>query len=167
MPQTHGHLLISEHGRTTPGTALERSPSRVRYDPAPVWIALSDGIHVRRMVDGNGCEINLYQLAKGRRFDSHHHPFAELGVMLSGRGTLLIETEERPLQEGDSFYIPGDTPHGFAVGGTRPAVLLNVTVPQLVTEGAPSPSAVVRPAALALLGDLGIAPTTPKRGARY
>lgn len=127
---------------------------------------MGDGLHVRRMVEGNGCEINLYQVARGRRFDPHQHPFAELGVVLSGRGTMIVGEEERTIREGDSFYVPGNAPHGFAVTGNRPAVLLNVTVPQLPEmDASPSP-AVLRLAALSLLNESGIAPSAGKRTSR-
>ncbi|HTP54942.1 MAG TPA: cupin domain-containing protein [Thermoplasmata archaeon] len=129
-------------------TLVERPKSRVRFDPAPGWTALAGGVHVRRMVDGNGSSISLYHMAQGRRFELHEHPFAELGVVLAGEGTLLVVDEERPLREGDSFYIPGGIPHGFAVGSDRPVVMLNVSVPQLPQGVDPPPAATFRHAAL-------------------
>lgn len=81
------------------------------------------------MVEGNGAAITLYQMAPGHRFDLHHHPFAELGVILAGAGELLVENERRRLQIGDSFYVPGGARHGFVVAAGDTAVLLNVTVP--------------------------------------
>ncbi|MFY9716956.1 MAG: cupin domain-containing protein [Thermoplasmata archaeon] len=127
---------------------MEKPTSRVRFDPAPEWTALAGGVHVRRMVDGNGTSINLYHMEQGRRFELHDHPFAELGVVLAGEGTLLIVDEERPLREGDSFYIPGGIPHGFAVGSKSPVVMLNVSVPQLPPTVDPPKSATFRHAAL-------------------
>jgi quercetin dioxygenase-like cupin family protein len=127
---------------------VERPASRVRFDPAPGWTALAGGVHVRRMVDGNGISINLYHMEQGRRFELHDHPFAELGAVLAGEGTMLIVDEERPLREGDSFYIPGGIPHGFAVGPASPVVLLNVSVPPLPPTAEPPQSTAFRHAAL-------------------
>jgi unsaturated pyranuronate lyase len=107
------------------------SSSRVRYKAAPEWEALADGIHARRMVEGNGTSIILYRLDSGRRFERHDHPFPELGVVLAGQGRVLIEDEARTLRAGDSFFIPGGTPHGFEVDAEGPVVLMNVTVPLL------------------------------------
>lgn len=81
------------------------------------------------MVEADGSSIILYRLDPGRRFARHEHPFHELGVVLAGQGRLLIAEEGRRVGEGDSFYIPGGTPHGFEVDADNPVVLMNVTVP--------------------------------------
>lgn len=121
--------------------------ARVRSEPPPGWITLASGIHVRKMVEGNATAIDLYQMEPGGRFEPHRHHYAELGVVLSGRGTLRIGGEDRLLREGDSFYIPGDIPHGFVVESARPVVLLNVTVPKLPDVAGPTASEVLRVAA--------------------
>lgn len=115
------------------------SSSRVRYKPAPDWEALGDGIHARRMVEGNGASIILYRLDGGRKFERHAHPFPELGVVLAGQGRVVIDDETRALRAGDSYFIPGSVPHGFEVDGADSVVLMNVTVP--VPPDLPGPPA--------------------------
>lgn len=110
---------------------MQHSSGPVRYDLTARWTTLPGGVLVRRMIEGEGCSISLYQMPAGRRFELHQHPFAELGVVLAGRGNLLLEGGERALREGDSFYIPGGTPHGFQVPEGPVALLLNVTVPRI------------------------------------
>lgn len=123
---------------------MQRSSSRVWDRPAPEWEALSDGIHLRRMVEGDGVSIILYRLESGHRFERHHHPFPELGVVLVGRGRALIGDEERLLREGDAFYFPAGVPHGFEVDEEGPVVLMNVTVPSPPEIPGPSASDVVQ-----------------------
>jgi len=96
------------------------------------------------MVDGNGCSITLYRLGEGRRFERHEHSFAELGVVLVGRGVLKVGDEERELGAGDSFFIPGGTPHGFDSGPSGPVILMNVTAPVPSEVGGPSASELLR-----------------------
>lgn len=100
------------------------------------------------MVEGNGTSINLYRIPAGRSFDMHQHPFAELGVVLAGKASFLIQEEERPIQEGDSYYIPGGVPHGLRVSEGRPVVILGVVVPQLSDSAGPTASEVLKLAAM-------------------
>jgi quercetin dioxygenase-like cupin family protein len=122
---------------------VSRASARIRDEPAPEWVELANGIHTRRMVEGNGASIVLYRLDPGRRFAPHDHPFSELSVVLAGRGRTRIGNEERRLREGDSIYIPGGTPHDFAAEGNEPVVMLNVIVPPLPNVAGPPPSVVL------------------------
>ncbi len=84
---------------------------------------------MRLMVEGNGTSFVLYRIDPGARFDSHRHPFSELGVVLAGEGTFTVAGEARPLREGDAFFVPPEVPHGFSVPATAATVVvLNVTV---------------------------------------
>ncbi|HEY1197768.1 MAG TPA: cupin domain-containing protein [Thermoplasmata archaeon] len=132
---------------------VEHFSYRIRDKPPPEWMALSSGIHARVMVEGNGSSITLYRLEPGRRFERHIHPFPELGVVLVGRGVALIGDEKRTLREGDSFYFPSGTPHGFEVDAEEPAVLMNVTVPLSSDVAGPPASEVLRSAKQAIRRD--------------
>lgn len=116
----------------------------IRDDVAPPWVYLTDGIYVRRMVEAHGSSIFLYRLEAGRHFALHDHPFPELGVVLAGRGRLVMSAEEKSLQEGDSYYIPAGAPHGFAVDSENPVVLMNVTSPIPPDVSGPSYDEVLR-----------------------
>lgn len=95
------------------------------------------------MIEANGSSILLYRLEPGRRFARHQHPFPELGVVLAGRGRVLYASEERALREGDSFYVPSGTQHGFEVDPEGPVVMVNVTVPAGPERSGPPASEVV------------------------
>ena len=123
---------------------MEPSSSRVSDQPAPDWAAQCDGIHVRPMIEGNGVSILLYRLEPGHRFEPHHHPFPELGVVLMGRGRAQFGDEERMLREADSYYFPAGMLHSFEVEGDGPAVLMNVTIPLPPDIPGPTGSEVVQ-----------------------
>jgi quercetin dioxygenase-like cupin family protein len=97
------------------------------------------------MVEGNGSAIVLYRIDPGTRFESHTHDLSELGVILAGEGLFVTEGGSRIVREGDSFFIPPGTRHGFEVprtGGT--VMMMNVTVPPLPDTVAHPASAVIR-----------------------
>jgi quercetin dioxygenase-like cupin family protein len=142
---------------------VERFSAWIQDEPAPGWTAVADGVQVRHMVEGNGCSISLYRIGPGRRFERHGHPFPELGVLLAGRGRLLIGDEERKLREGDSFYVPGGLPHGFVVAPGGPVVVMNVTCPLPPYVPGPPFSELVRLAKRTVRIDLGT-PDSPPRG---
>lgn len=123
---------------------MHRDDSWIRDEAAPEWVTLASGVRIRRMVEGNGCSIILYRLDRGRRFEQHQHPFAEFMVVLAGSGRALIGPENRALQEGDSVFVPGGSPHGFEVDPNVDVILMNVTVPSLPDLADPTTAEVVR-----------------------
>lgn len=45
----------------------------------------------------------------------HSHPHEQVGMVLSGRATFFIGTEEKTLGEGDMYRIPGNVKHKVVV----------------------------------------------------
>ncbi len=41
----------------------------------------------------------------------HQHPHEQMGLVLEGRARFLIGDEEKLVQAGDRFRIPGNVPH--------------------------------------------------------
>jgi quercetin dioxygenase-like cupin family protein len=46
----------------------------------------------------------------------HHHPHEQMGLWLEGEAAATIGDETRTLHAGDSYYMPGNTPHTFRAG---------------------------------------------------
>lgn len=92
--------------------------------PTTGWRRLFPGVRVRHLVDGDGTSLQLYQLEPGTRLDLHAHNFPELGMILSGRGSLVLDGGEQSIGAGDSFYLPGRLRHGFRVPEKGPPVLV-------------------------------------------
>jgi quercetin dioxygenase-like cupin family protein len=122
---------------------VEKPSLRVQDAPLSEWVDLGGGIRARTMVEGNGAAIILYRMDPGRRFARHRHPYPELGVVLIGRGHVLIGEERRPIREGDSFFFPGNVLHGIEVDESGPLVSINVTLPLLSELDGPRSSEVL------------------------
>ena len=41
----------------------------------------------------------------------HHHPHEQMGMGLEGEFLLTIDGEEKVIRQGDTYCIPGGTPH--------------------------------------------------------
>src|SRR5256885_10338192 len=59
---------------------------------------------------------------------THSHPHEQMGMGLEGEYELVIDGEARIIRPGDSYWIPGGTPHrARSVGG--PARALDIFHP--------------------------------------
>jgi len=47
----------------------------------------------------------------GHSSPRHDHPSAQVLVVLKGKLSIITDTEEQCLDEGDAVYIPGNEPH--------------------------------------------------------
>jgi quercetin dioxygenase-like cupin family protein len=43
--------------------------------------------------------------------EKHAHPHEQVGIVLEGRAIFVIGDEEKTLQPGDMYRIPGNVPH--------------------------------------------------------
>jgi quercetin dioxygenase-like cupin family protein len=55
--------------------------------------------------------ISLVDLEPNSVVDEHSHPHEQVGLVLQGRATFFIGGEQKTLQPGDRFRIPGNVPH--------------------------------------------------------
>lgn len=58
------------------------------------------------------CKMNY---VVGNYATEHKHPHEQSGYVISGKYRMTIEEQEYELNPGDSYAIPGDTPHSFKV----------------------------------------------------
>jgi quercetin dioxygenase-like cupin family protein len=55
--------------------------------------------------------ISLAELEPNAVVEDHAHPHEQVGMMLEGRAIFYIGDEQRTLQPGDVFRIPGNVTH--------------------------------------------------------
>jgi quercetin dioxygenase-like cupin family protein len=55
--------------------------------------------------------LSLATLQPHSVVERHSHPHEQVGVVLSGRAIFYIGEEEKTLQPGDLYRIPGNVPH--------------------------------------------------------
>lgn len=69
---------------------------------------------VLRRTLGHGEEMLLceFSVAAESEVPVHSHPHAQVGYVVRGRMRLSIDDEAQTFKAGDSYYIPGDAPHG-------------------------------------------------------
>ena len=76
------------------------------------------GVNLDSLAVGEKSMVTKMNYAKGNYAATHHHPHEQCGYVISGQYRLIVETEPRIdviLSAGDSYAIPGNTPHSFEV----------------------------------------------------
>ncbi len=96
-------------------TATGPAPRTRRYDELKAVDAFP-GVVRRTLVSGDHLTLVEIRLAPGSEVPEHVHPHEQAGHVASGRVRFRIGTPqdggiERDLGPGDSYLIPGDTPH--------------------------------------------------------
>lgn len=111
-------------GQGTTGASFE--PTFYSMD-AITPVTLLEGISAR-FVTGSRIMFSLVRLEPGAVMPDHHHPHEQLGYVVEGSMVLNIAGDERNLQPGDAYTIPGDVVHR-AVGGPAGCLVLDAFNP--------------------------------------
>ncbi len=90
-------------------------------------VALVEGISAR-FVTGSHIMFSFVRLAPGAVMPDHNHPHEQLGYVVEGSLVLNIAGDERNLQPGDAYAIPGGVTHR-AVGGPNGCFVLDAFSP--------------------------------------
>jgi quercetin dioxygenase-like cupin family protein len=86
-------------------------------------------------IPGHVALIGTVEIPAGGSAGRHAHPGTEIGYVLEGSGTLLIDGQPpRAIRPGDSWIIPAGTPHYGRAGEVGPVKVLGVFV---VEKGKP------------------------------
>src|SRR3984893_14954544 len=88
---------------------------------------LTDGV-MARAVEGERGTMAVVQLDPNAVSTAHHHEKEKLGFVIAGSIVMRIGTEERELQPGDPYSIPGHVSHD-AVAGPDGATVVDVFIP--------------------------------------
>lgn len=90
-------------------------------------VNLLQGISAR-FVTGSRVMFSFVRLAPGAIMPDHNHPHEQLGYVLEGTIVLKLAGDERTLQPGDAYAIPGGVTHR-AVGGPNGCLVLDAFNP--------------------------------------
>ena len=90
-------------------------------------IQVFDGIRARR-VEGDRITLAIVELDPDAVVPEHRHPHEQNGMVISGRMTFRVGSEERVLGPGGTWRILGDVPH-TATAGPEGAVVIDVFSP--------------------------------------
>jgi len=107
------------------GLPVERpSAGRFRLDElaTSATASLFEG-HPRAGVDAS---IFVTRTPPGRFVDLHVHPYAEVFLLLEGRGRWTVGEAVHELEPQDMVVVPPQTPHGFRNVGDVPLLVVSV-----------------------------------------
>ena len=90
-------------------------------------VALLEGISAR-FVTGSRIMFSFVRLAPGAVMPDHNHPHEQLGYVLEGSIVLNLAGDERTLQPGEAYAIPGGVTHR-AMGGPDGCLVLDAFNP--------------------------------------
>ncbi len=68
------------------------------------------GVHIRTAA-AEKMMISVVDLEPGSVVQEHSHPHEQVGMLLSGKAIFYIGDEEKTLQPGDLYRIPGGVKH--------------------------------------------------------
>src|SRR5260370_7068008 len=91
---------------------VDREPEVEHNGTVPVWYLVHPR-EIKELTDGGFVElINEFEVAAGGAVFPHSHPTHEGYFVMSGRGGMTRDDEERPVRPGDLLYRPPDQlPH--------------------------------------------------------
>ena len=72
---------------------------------------VTDKIRMKTIVYGAKTLMTEFRLAAGADLPEHRHPHEQTGYLVAGRIDLTIDGRTHTVRPGDSWCIPGDTPH--------------------------------------------------------
>jgi quercetin dioxygenase-like cupin family protein len=84
-----------------------------QYFPTPQEMGrhtIFAGVHIRTC-SAERMMLSLVELEPHSVVEEHSHPHEQVGMVLQGKAVFTIGGEQKTLQAGDLFRIPGGVPH--------------------------------------------------------
>lgn len=76
------------------------------------------GVNLDSLAVGEKSMVTKMNYVKGNYATMHQHPHEQCGYVISGEYRLIVDGEEKIdviMHPGDTYAIPGNTPHSFEV----------------------------------------------------
>jgi quercetin dioxygenase-like cupin family protein len=97
-------------------------------DDVPATEAL-DGVHLAQLAAGERASLQHFRIDPGASVDPHAHENEQVGWLAAGTLAFEVAGEERVVEAGDSYAIPGGERHGVENRGEEAAVGVEAFVP--------------------------------------
>ncbi|HVA43321.1 MAG TPA: cupin domain-containing protein [Acidimicrobiales bacterium] len=89
----------------------DKAPIVEHNGTVPVWWMV-ESAEMKDLTAGGFLElVNEFEVAGGGAVAPHSHPTHEFYYVMSGRGLMRVEDEEREIGQGDLVHIPPDQVH--------------------------------------------------------
>lgn len=69
------------------------------------------GVHLSLLAAGDAMNVQRFVVEPGATVPEHQHPHEQVGYVVEGTLTFVVDGEELPCGPGDGYAIPGDEPH--------------------------------------------------------
>lgn len=89
----------------------------------------SPGVYLADLAAGERASMKHWRIEPGETLPTHRHAHEQIGFLISGRLTAVLEDREVTLEPGDSYVFPGEELHGAENRGDEPAVGIGVLSP--------------------------------------
>lgn len=86
------------------------------------------GVHLDSLAVGEKSMVCKMNYQDGDFATEHQHPHEQCGYVISGEYELTVKDKKWNLVSGDSYAIPGNTPHSFRV--LKAGEVIDVFTPQ-------------------------------------
>lgn len=88
-----------------------------------------DGVELAQLAAGERMSVQHFDIGPGAVVDDHSHEHEQAGYLFSGELLFVVEGEEYPVGEGDSYVIPARAVHSAENCGDDPAVGIEIFSP--------------------------------------
>ncbi|HET7324976.1 MAG TPA: cupin domain-containing protein [Halococcus sp.] len=90
---------------------------------------VADGVYLSDLAAGEKASMKYWRVEPGKTLPAHRHHHEQIGYVISGTLTAVVEGEEHELASGDSYVFPSQEHHGAENRGDEPAVGIGVLSP--------------------------------------
>lgn len=90
---------------------------------------VAQGVQLADLATGERASMKFWEIAPGATLPTHRHENEQIGFVISGRLTAVLEDDERELGPGDSYAFVEEELHGAENRGDEPAVGIGVLTP--------------------------------------
>jgi quercetin dioxygenase-like cupin family protein len=104
-------------------TEMQREPEEV-----------TEGVYLSDLAADERASMKFWRVEPGKTLPAHRHHNEQIGYVISGTLTAVVEGEEHTLEPGDSYVFPSHEHHGAENRGDEVAVGIGVLSPP---RGAP------------------------------
>lgn len=90
---------------------------------------VADGVYLGSLSTGERASMTYWRVESGATLPVHQHEHEQIGYVLSGSLTAIVDGREVRLEEGDAYRFPSEQRHGAENRTEEPAVGLGVLAP--------------------------------------
>ncbi|WP_246998773.1 cupin domain-containing protein [Halosolutus gelatinilyticus] len=90
---------------------------------------VTTGVYLGDLSTGDRASMKYWRIEPGATLPTHSHEHEQIGYVLRGALTAIVDGQEVRLEEGDAYRFPSGQRHGAENRGDEPAIGLGVLAP--------------------------------------